>query len=95
MPTLKLTLNILLDLAYFLVLARIFIGFFQSFVRGWEPKGATVVVLESIYTVTEPPLAAIRKVVKPVRLGGVGFDFSPVILIFGIIILQYVVAAFL
>ena len=35
----------------------------------------------AVHTVTEPPLAAIRTVVRPVRFGSTMFDLSPVLLL--------------
>ena len=40
---------------------------------------------------TEPILAPLRRMLPPVRLGGMGLDLSPIILLFGIGILMGVV----
>ena len=44
-------------------------------------------LVEAIYTVTEPPLKVIRKVVPPIRLGQVSLDLGFLILLLGIQIL--------
>jgi YggT family protein len=46
------------------------------FARSWVPKGPVLVVLEGVYTTTDPPVRALRKVLPPLRLGGVALDLS-------------------
>ena len=42
---------------------------------------------EPVYTLTEPPLRALRKVTPPLRLGGVALDLSFMVLFFIVYIL--------
>ncbi len=65
----------------------------QMFARQWRPRGFVAVLCEGIYSVTDPPLRAVRGVIPPLRLGAVMLDLSPMILLFGIFILQRIVAA--
>ena len=44
--------------------------------RSWRPSGVVLVVAEGIYTVTDPPLRALRKVIPSPSLGGVRLDLS-------------------
>ena len=48
---------------------------------------------EGLYSVTDPPLRAVRRVIPPLRLGAVMLDLSPMVLIIGIYILQALVGA--
>ncbi len=74
---------------YFLVLmGRLIVDWIQVFARDWRPKGPLLVVLEAIYSLTDPPIRALRKVIPPVRLGGVALDLSFMVLLFGIWILM-------
>ena len=67
---------------YFLVLiGRLVLDWIQVFARQWRPKGVILVVAEAIYTLTDPPLNALRKVIPPLRLGGVAIDLSFVALL--------------
>jgi YggT family protein len=50
------------------------------FARSYEPKGAVVVVLEVIYSITDPPLKLLRRFIPPLRLGGVSLDLSFLVL---------------
>lgn len=69
---------------YLLVLfARIVLSWFPI-----SPDGAMAQVFSFLYTVTEPVLGPLRRVIPPVGIGGMGLDLSPIIVIFGISILQ-------
>ena len=41
----------------------------QVFARDWRPRGVVLVIAEAVYTVTDPPLQALRKVIPPLTLG--------------------------
>lgn len=69
-------LYLVLDLYWLLLIARLVIEFVQSFARHWRPRGFVVVVVEVIFTLTDPPIKAIRRVLKPVDLGSVRLDLS-------------------
>jgi YggT family protein len=73
-----------------LLIARIVLDWVQMLARSWQPKGALLVLCEIIYTVTDPPLRAIRRVLPPLRLGMVALDLSPLVLFVLIYILQQV-----
>ncbi|MCL2544113.1 MAG: YggT family protein [Nocardioidaceae bacterium] len=46
------------------------------FARSWEPAGVVLVLLEGAYTVTDPPIMGLRKVIKPIRIGAFSLDLS-------------------
>jgi YggT family protein len=50
-----------------------------------------LVIAEAIYTVTDPPLKAIRRVVPPLSLGSVRIDLAFLILMLGVSILMGVI----
>ena len=73
---------------YFLVLiGRVVFGWIRIFAKEWRPRGAALLVAEPVYTLTEPPLRALRKVIPPLRLGGVALDLSFMVLFFIVYIL--------
>jgi YggT family protein len=73
-----------------LLIARIVLDWVQMLARSWQPRGALLVLCEFIYTLTDPPLRAIRRVLPPLRLGMVALDLSPLVLFVLIYILQQV-----
>ena len=73
---------------YLLVLiGRLVFDFVQIFARDWRPSGPILIIVEGIYTLTEPPLKLIRRVVPPLRLGQVSLDLGFLILLIGLQIL--------
>ena len=68
-------------LLYVLVLLiRLVFDWVQVFSRDWRPRGAVLVVAEAVYTLTDPPLRALRRVIPPLRLGAVQLDLAFLIL---------------
>jgi YggT family protein len=63
-----------------LLVARLVMEYVFLFARSYEPKGAVVVVLEVIYSITDPPLKFLRRFIPPLRLGGVSLDLSFLVL---------------
>jgi YggT family protein len=76
-----------------LLFVRLVVDWVQFFARSWEPSGILLVVLEGVYTATDPPLKALRRVIPPLRLGGFALDLSFLLLIVIIYVLQALVVA--
>ena len=73
----------LLD-AYLLVMfARIILSWFPI-----EPGSGIATVYGFLYSITEPVLGPIRRVIPPLGMGGMGLDLSPLVVFFGISILR-------
>ena len=73
---------------YFLVLiGRVVFDWIRIFAKEWRPRDTALLVAEPVYTLTEPPLRALRKVIPPLRLGGVALDLSFMVLFFIVYIL--------
>nr|WP_194305673.1 YggT family protein [Dietzia sp. DQ11-38-2] len=85
-----LVLYIITQVFWYLLLARIVVEMIASFSRGWSPRGVLAVVLEWLFTITDPPVKALRKVIKPVRIGQVSLDLSVLVLFVIIIVIQLV-----
>jgi len=59
-----------------LMLVRFVVDWIQVFARSWTPHGPVLVVLEGVYSVTDPPIKAFRRVFRPLRIGSVSLDLS-------------------
>ena len=59
-----------------LMFVRFIVDWVQVFARSWTPKGPVLVVLETVYTITDPPIMFFRKFIPPLRLGSVALDLS-------------------
>ena len=47
---------------WLLLIGRIIVEFIRTFARDWRPSGFVVVILEAIFTVTDPPVKLLRRV---------------------------------
>ena len=72
---------------------RFIVDWVQVFARRWEPHGVLLVLLEGVYTATDPPIKALRRVVPPLRIGTVALDLSFLIVMVGAYLLLQVVRA--
>ena len=59
-----------------LILARLVADWVQMFARSWHPRGPMLILLEIIYSATDPPIKLFRRFVPPLRLGGAAIDLS-------------------
>jgi YggT family protein len=69
--------------AYMIVLfARIIMSWFPI-----SPGSGMASVYGFLYSITEPVLGPIRRIIPPIGMGGMGLDLSPLIVFFGISLL--------
>jgi YggT family protein len=66
---------------WLLLIARVVIEFIRSFARDWRPTGFTVVVLEIILTMTDPPVRLLRRIIPQLTIGAVRLDLSIMVLL--------------
>jgi YggT family protein len=81
---------------YFLVLvARFILDLVLSVNPSWRPKGPVLVLAEISFTLTDPPLKALRRFIPPLRLGMFSIDLAWTILLFGVLFAERIVATFI
>ena len=80
-------MRIFADLAYLVVLVffllllvRLVLDWVQYFAREWRPRGIALVIAEATYSVTDPPLRALRRIIPPLTLGTVRLDLGFLVL---------------
>jgi YggT family protein len=69
---------------YFTLLAlltRLLMTYVIAFARRWRPGRGAAATLEVIWSVTDPPLHALRRVIPPLRVGTVSLDISLMLLL--------------
>jgi YggT family protein len=59
-----------------LMFVRLVLDYVQVFAREWRPRGVVLVLAEITYTVTDPPIKAVRRVIPPLNLGGLRLDLA-------------------
>lgn len=80
------------EVFFLVLLARLVFDYVFMFARSWRPAGPIVILLELIYSVTDPPLKALRRVIPPLRIGSVAIDLGFLVLIFAVQIVASEVA---
>jgi YggT family protein len=83
----------LLSLYVLILIARLVLEYVSIFARDWRPKGPVLLLSETVFTLTDPPLKAIRKLVPNLRIGSVAIDLSFIILLFAISITRTLLAS--
>ncbi|MFZ4078451.1 MAG: YggT family protein [Microbacteriaceae bacterium] len=79
----------------FFMWARLIVDFVLVLRRDWRPRGGLLVLLNFVFSVTDPPLKLVRRVIKPVRFGAVALDFAWTVVLLLAIIGMYVALAFI
>ena len=80
MPLIRYLLGLVVLAFFVLLLGRLVMDWISAFARDWRPRGVVLVVAEVIYTVTDPPLRALRRVIPPLRIGQVQLDLAFMVL---------------
>lgn len=83
-------------LTIFIVLmwVRFILDLVRAFARQWRPRGLGLVLAEAVYSITDPPILLVRRVVPPLRIGGVSLDFAWSIVLIVCLILTSVTLGF-
>lgn len=84
--------NILLVFLLFLIFRLIMEWVFQLS-RNYRPTGFMSVILEITYTITDPPLRLLRRIIPPLRIGGFSLDLAFLVLFILVNILRNVAAS--
>ncbi|HVU74809.1 MAG TPA: YggT family protein [Mycobacteriales bacterium] len=85
--------RILSDLVtlYLLVLfARAVIDWVMA-LSHWRPTGLAIPLFEVIYTVTDPPIKLLRRLIPPLRIGSTALDLGFLVLVLALVIIQQTV----
>lgn len=74
-----------------LMWVRLILDWVRALRPEWRPAGLLLVVAEVCFTVTDPPVRLVRRVVKPIAVGGARLDFAWSIVLILALVLLYVV----
>ena len=90
MDLVRAVLHLLLYVFFLLLIGRLIFDWIQVFARQWRPTGIAVVIIEAVFTVTDPPIKALRRILPPIPLGPVRLDLSLMIVMIVVLILMSV-----
>lgn len=85
-------LYLLLYLFFLFLIARLVMDYVMMFARRWRPGRKSAVMLEAVWSTTDPPIRAIRRLLPPLRFGGISLDLGFLVLFVIVYILMRVVA---
>lgn len=88
MPILAGVLYWALQIYIWLLLARFVVDLIRSVNPRFRPGGITLVLLETVLTLTDPPVKLARRVIKPIRVGSIALDFSWTVVLLAVTLLQ-------
>lgn len=78
---------LILRVYWFILLGRVIIEMVRSFSRQWRPSRRFALFAEPVFVLTDFAVKPLRRLIPPLRLGGVALDVSVLVLFFGISIL--------
>ncbi|MDO4908720.1 MAG: YggT family protein [Corynebacterium sp.] len=81
----------ILEIFSYILVARIVIEMIQSYSRQFRPPRWFIWIAELLFTITDPVVKAVRKVVPPLRMGNVSLDLSVLVIFFLIMILRMII----
>ena len=73
-------LALLIRLFIAVLLVRVVLDWVQVLARDWRPRGFVLVLAEVVYTITDPPVRALRRVIPPVTIGTIRLDVAFIVL---------------
>jgi YggT family protein len=63
--------------AFFLVMwVRLVFDWIRVLQPRWRPRGAGLVLAEAAYSITDPPIGLVRRIIPPIRIGTARIEFS-------------------
>ncbi|MDX6206477.1 MAG: YggT family protein [Frankiales bacterium] len=74
-------------IAIVLLMFRAVVSWVMVLARDWRPAGMMVVLLEAVFTVTDPPLRFLRRFIPLLRVGNSAIDLGFIVLLVALFIL--------
>ena len=66
------------------LICRLVLDWVQVLAREWRPSGPVLVLAEAVYTVTDPPLKFLRRLIPPLSLGTIRLDLAFLVLMLAV-----------
>jgi YggT family protein len=79
-------LRLLLALFWLLLLIRSIVELVRNFSPDWRPRGVLVVILEAVFTITDPPVRLFRRLIPTTTIGATRVDVSMTVLMLVVLI---------
>ena len=76
------------------LIVRLVFDWVQMFAREWRPRGVALVTAHAVYSISDPPLRVLRRLVPPLRLGGITLDLGFLILFIAVSVAMMITRGF-
>lgn len=86
-------LELVVTLYMVVLMGRVVFDLVQAFSRNWRPEGAVLVLANVVYTVTDPPIRWLRRLIPPLRIGAVALDLGFLVLFMALSFLRAALAS--
>lgn len=86
-------LILVLNLFFIVLICRLVLDWIQMLAKEWRPQGPVLMFAEAIYTVTDPPLRFLRRLIPPLSLGGIRLDMAFLVLMLSVSVATSVLRA--
>jgi YggT family protein len=95
MVSLLATIGYIVLYVFFIAMwVRFIFDWVQVLSRGFRPRGPLLVAAEAAYTLTDKPLATVRRFLPPLRFGGAAIDLGWSLLMIATLIALSIVGGF-
>ena len=82
-------------IVWIMLVARFVLSIVFSFAHDWRPAGVPALLVESVYTVTDPLIKPLRRVIPPISIGAIRLDVAFLIVFIAVMALQQLLTALL
>jgi len=86
-------LELVVTLYMVVLMGRVVFDLVQAFSRNWRPEGAVLVLANVVYTLTDPPIRWLRRLIPPLRIGAVALDLGFLVLFMALSFLRAALAS--
>ncbi|MEJ6489350.1 YggT family protein [Leucobacter sp. USCH14] len=86
-------LRLALRILTFVLWARFVLDWVTVLNRQFRPRGVWAVLVELVYTITDPPIRMFRKIFPPIRIGRVALDLGWLLTMISCLILIAILSA--
>jgi YggT family protein len=80
--------HLLLYFFYLALISRFILGIVLSLGRRWRPGRGSAATMEVVWSVTDPPLKALRRMIPSLRVGTVSLDLASLVLLLILFVLM-------
>lgn len=84
-------ISLAISIFIWMLIGRVILDAVQTVSTSWRPRGFLLGLAEIVYTVTDPPVKLVRRLLPPLRLGPVMLDMGFLVLLIGLQIVQRII----